>query len=145
MKEWYGLHKQCKCGSAMSIRLRTVIYQNKVEIENVPIFSCEGCDRREVFAEVKPELTGIIGKLGDLPDKQQLLFNDISEIAHLMVKVTEKTHASDPVEKIVEERINELLDLLLLAQSLQDEPWTQDIRKRLAQIAKHSVSVNDLS
>jgi hypothetical protein len=129
----------------MSIRLRTVIYQNKVEIENVPIFSCEVCQRSEVFAEVKPELTGIIGKLGNLPDKQQLYFNDICEIAHLMLKVTEKKHASDPVEKIVEERVNELLDLLLLAQSLEDEPWTQEIRKRLTQISKHSLSVNDLT
>jgi hypothetical protein len=129
----------------MSIRLRTVIYQNKVEIENVPIFSCEECQRSEVFAEVKPELTGIIGDLGNVPEKRQLYFNDISEIAHLMVKVTEKKHASDPVEKIVEERVNELLDLLLLAQSLQDEPWISDIRKRLTQISKHSLSVNDLN
>jgi hypothetical protein len=146
MKEWYELlRKQCKCGSSMSVRLRTVIYQNKVEIDNVPIFSCGECQRSEVFAEVKPELTGIIGKLGGSPDKQHLHFNDISEIAHLMFKVTEKKYAADPVEKIVEERINELLDLLLLAQSLRDEPWSEDIRKRLGQISKHSLSVNDLS
>lgn len=138
------MHKQCKCGSSMSIRLRTVIYQNKVEIENVPIFSCELCQRSEVFAEVKPDLTGIIGKLGNLPEKQQMHFDEISEIAHLMVKVTEKEHASDPVEKIVGERINELLDLLLLAQSLEDEPWTLEIRNRLTQISKHSLLVNDL-
>jgi len=145
MKEWYWLHKQCKCGSAMSIRLRTVIYQNKVEIDNVPIFTCETCQRSEVFAEVKPDLTGIIGQLGNVPEKKQLYFNDISEIAHLMVKVTEKQRAADPVEKIVEERVNELLDLLLLAQSLQDEAWMNDIRNRLAQISKHSLSVTDLN
>ncbi|MCS7459408.1 hypothetical protein N0M98_04585 [Paenibacillus doosanensis] len=138
------MQKQCKCGSAMSIKLRTVIYQNKVEIENVPVYSCESCQRSEVFAEVKPELTGIIGKLGHLPEKQQLSFNDISEIAYLLKKVTEKEHAADPVEKIIENRINELLDLLLLAQSLKDEAWTEEIRTRLGQIAKHAVSVNDL-
>ena len=138
------MQKQCKCGSSMSIRLRTVIYQNKVEIENVPVFSCDECQRSEVFAKVKPDLTGIIGKLGNMPEKKQLYFNDISEIANLMLKVTEKHYASDPVEKIVEERINELLDLLLLAQSLGDEPWTADIRNRLTQITKHTLSVNDL-
>jgi YgiT-type zinc finger domain-containing protein len=143
MKEWYELHKLCKCGTAMSIRLRTVIYLNKVEIENVPVFSCEACSRSEVFAEVKLELTGIIGKMGRSPEKQLLRFNDISEIAHLMFKVTQHRHAADPVEKIVEERINELLDLLLLAQSLSDEPWTEDVRKRLGQISKHALSVND--
>ena len=127
----------------MSIRLRTVIYQNKVQIENVPIFSCEVCSRSEVFPEVKPDLTGLIGKLGGNPDKQQMHFNEVSEIAHLMVKVTEKKRAADPVEAIINERINELLDLLLLAQSLNDQPWIDDLRKRLTQIASHSLTVHD--
>lgn len=48
----------------MNLRLRTVIYQSKVDIENVPIYSCEGCGRSEVVPHVKPELTGLIGKLG---------------------------------------------------------------------------------
>ncbi|TVY08705.1 hypothetical protein [Paenibacillus cremeus] len=137
------MQKQCKCGKPMSIRLRTVIYQNKVEIENVPIFSCDSCNRSEVFAEVKPDLTGLIGKLGSKPDKQMLQFAEVSEIAHLMVKVTEKKRAADPVEMIIEDRINELLDLLLLAQSLDDAVWVEDVRKRLAQIAKHSLAVQD--
>lgn len=137
------LQKVCKCGKSMNIRLRTVIYQNKVEIENVPIHSCDSCSRSEVFADVKPELTGLIGALGGKPNKQQVNFVEISEIAHLMVKVTEKKHASDPVEAIIEERVNELLDLLLLAQSLNDEPWIEDLRKRLSQIAKHSLTVQD--
>ncbi|MEK3722051.1 YgiT-type zinc finger protein [Paenibacillus sp. FSL H8-0034] len=143
MREWYELHKQCKCGSTMNIKLRTVIYKNKIEIENVPVFSCEDCRRSEVLAEVKSELTGVIGKLEQTTNKQHIHFNDISEIAHLMFKVTEKQYATDPVEKIVEERINELLDLLLLAQSLQDEPWVEDVRKRLEQISKQSLSLND--
>lgn len=137
------MQKQCKCGSEMSIRLRTVIYQNKVEIDNVPVFSCDSCNRSEVFTEVKPELTALIGTLGSKPVKQQLQFNEVSEIALLMLKVTEKKRASDPVEYIIQERINELLDLLLLAQSLQDELWMEDVRKRLSQIAKHSLTVQD--
>ncbi|CAG7622460.1 hypothetical protein ACFQI7_04985 [Paenibacillus allorhizosphaerae] len=137
------MQKQCKCGKAMIIRLRTVIYQNKVEIENVPIFSCDSCSRSEVFSEVKPDLTSLIGTLGSKPGKQLLQFQDVSEIAHLMVKVTEKKRAADPVEMIIDERINELLDLLLLAQSLQDEVWIADVRKRLSQIASRSLSTHD--
>lgn len=137
------MHKHCKCGSTMNIKLRTVIYKNKIEIENVPVFSCEDCRRSEVLAEVKSELTGVIGELEKTDDKQHVHFNDICEIAHLMFKVTEKQYATEPVEKIVEERINELLDLLLLAQSLKDEPWAEDVRKRLEQISKQSLSLND--
>jgi hypothetical protein len=143
MKEWDELHKLCKCGSSMSVKLRTVIYQNKVEIENVPVFTCNACSRSEVFAEIKQELTIMIKSLGRSPAKQYMQFNDFSEIAYLMHKVTDKKHAAESIEEIVEERINELLDLLLLAQSLGDQPWSEDVRKRLEQISKHSLSIND--
>lgn len=134
------MHKHCKCGRSMSIRLRTVIYQNKVDIENVPIYTCEHCQRSEVLPSVKPDLTGLIGKLGSKPAKQQLLFDDLSEIAYLMRKVSEKEHQSESVERIVQERINELLDIMLIAQSLGDDLWMEEIRSRLAQITQHSIS-----
>jgi hypothetical protein len=134
------MQKQCKCSHIMNIRLRTVIYQNKVDIDNVPIYSCEACGRSEVVANVKPELTSLIGKLGSKPDKQQYSFDELSEIAYLLLKVTEREHRQDSVEKIVEERINELLDVLLLAQSLGDIPWMEDIRKRLSQISQNAIS-----
>lgn len=139
------LSKGCSCGERMMIRLRTVIYQNKVEIENVPIFYCESCSRSEVFPEVKPELTDLIGQLGSKPDKQQLPFQERSELALLMTKAVDKENQWMPVGKLLEERINELLDLLLLAQSLQDDIWADDIRKRLKQISSHANATYDLS
>lgn len=138
------MQKQCKCGQTMSIRLRTVIYQNKVEIENVPVYTCEACSRSEVFPDVKPDLAGLIGNLGSKPDRQQLHFDDMSELAHLMMKVTDKERRHEPVEKILEERVNELLDMLLLARSLGNEPWMEDVRQRLAQISKHATQAHDL-
>jgi hypothetical protein len=57
-----------------------------------------------------------------------------------MRKATEKHFATHSVEDLVEERINELLDILLLAQSLGDAPWVEEIRHRLAQITQHSIS-----
>lgn len=138
------MQKQCKCGQMMNIRLRTVIYQNKVEIDNVPVYTCEVCNRSEVFPDVKPELTGLIGDLGSKPDKQQLQFDEMSELAHLMMKVTNKEHQHQPVDKILEDRINELLDTLLLARSLGNEPWMEDIRQRLSQISKHATRAHEL-
>ncbi|MBP1996492.1 hypothetical protein [Paenibacillus eucommiae] len=134
------MQKQCKCGRTMNIRLRTVIYQNKVDIDNVPIFSCEACGRSEVVSHVKPELTALIGKLGSKPDKQQYFFHELSEVAYLLLKVTEREHMNDSVEEIVSERINELLDIMLLAQSLGDGPWMDDARKRLSQISQNAIT-----
>jgi hypothetical protein len=125
----------------MSIRLRTVIYQNKVDIENVPVYTCDNCQRSEVLPSVKPELAGLIGQLGGQPGKQQLLFDDWSEIAYLMRKVSETPCRGESVERIVEERINELLDMMLIAKSLGDELWVAEIRKRLTQITQHPLSV----
>lgn len=139
------LLKPCKCGSPMNMRLRTVIYQNKVEIENVPVYSCDACNRSEVYPAVKPQLTGLIAKLGGKPDKMSLPFHELSEVALLMKKVTAKDDAHRPVETILDDRINELLDMLLLAQSLSDTVWMDDIRERLSQIAKHAVSTYDFS
>lgn len=129
----------------MSVRMRTVIFQNSVEIGNVPILSCDSCNRSEILPAVKPELTGLIGQLGSKPGKRQLYFDEVSELAHLLIQVSSKERVQDPVEHIIEERINELLDLMLLARSLGDQLWIGDIRKRLKQLTQHAMSAQDIS
>lgn len=135
------LVKQCECGEPMVVRIHTVIYQSTVEIENVPVLNCECCDRNEVLPEVKSELVGLIGDLGRLPDKQQLSFNDVSEFARLLIEVTANHRMHETAEDIISERINELLDMLLLAQSVEDQLWLDEIRNRLIQLTKYSISL----
>jgi YgiT-type zinc finger domain-containing protein len=139
------LQKKCNCGNTMNIRLRTVIFSNTVEIENVPIFSCDACSSSEIYSGIKADLTGLINKLGSKPQKQQLLFDDINEFAYLMYKASDKDQLKVPVELIIEERINQLLDLLILAQSLQDQPWMNDIQDRLLQITNQVITMYDFS
>ena len=133
------MEKFCVCGQTMSIRLRTVIFSNKVKIENVPIYSCGGCERSEVLQDVKQELSTLIRELGRNPEKQHIRFNESNELAFLLHEATKRERANVPVEQIVKERVNQLLDLMLLAQSLGDEPWSEEIRERLSQIAKASI------
>ncbi|MFC3344230.1 hypothetical protein ACFOHW_17845 [Paenibacillus abyssi] len=125
----------------MTMKLQTVIYSGKVEIDNVPIFSCSSCSRSEVFPEVKPDLTGLIEQLGSEPDKQTFLFNEWNEWADLLVEVCEKLKQPDVhiVEQLIDERINKLLDMYLLAQSLNDPAWMNDLEKRLMQISRRSI------
>ncbi|PLT46376.1 hypothetical protein NYE40_14355 [Paenibacillus sp. FSL W8-1187] len=132
------MHKTCTCGQTMTMKLRTVIYSGKVEIDNVPIYSCPSCSRSEVLPEVKPDLTGLIGQLGEEPAKQTLLFNELNEWADLLLEAsaTRKTPNGAAVQQIVDERIDSLLELLLLAGSVGDETWRQDIEKRLAQLSR---------
>lgn len=139
------LHRECKCGRAMSIRLRTVIYQNKVEIDHVPVFTCDTCARSEVLPAVKPDLTKLIRQLGAKPEKQRIRFDEICELAHLMSIVTDKEHQHEAVSLILEERINELLDMLLLARSLKDQGWMDDIVERLSQITQFAMDAYELN
>ncbi|MGI2292907.1 hypothetical protein [Paenibacillus sp. GXUN7292] len=132
------LQKQCHCGDIMSIKLRTVIYSGKVEIGNVPIYSCQACQRSEVIPQVKPDLTGLIAQLGSTPEKQSFLFNECNEWADLLVEAKEQKRriSESEVEALTEHRVNALLDLYLLAQSLQDKNWIKDLSKRLEQLSR---------
>ncbi|MFF2484172.1 hypothetical protein [Paenibacillus sp. NPDC058071] len=132
------MQKRCHCGHIMKMKLRTVIYSGKVEIDNVPIYSCPACNRSEVLKEVKPDLTGLIAQLGAEPGKQTFLFNECNEWADLLVEASANKKQPDEasVERLIEERVNSLLDLLLLAQRLGDRDWIADITKRLAQISR---------
>jgi len=134
------LRKWCTCGSEMKIRLSTVIYSGRVEIDNVPIYSCPVCNRSEVFPEVKEDLTGLIGKLGAKPPKQSFSFSEWSEWADLLLQAGMGGREPDAreVERLVEERVNDLLDLHLLAQSLGDAAWQEELRGRLSQIARRT-------
>jgi YgiT-type zinc finger domain-containing protein len=140
-----ALQKNCHCGHMMNIKLRTVIFSNKVEIHNVPIYSCSECSSSEVYAAVKSDLTEMIGVLGKQPEKQEIDFNEVNELARIMHRVSDKENIRLSVEAIIEDRINQLLDLILLAQSVNDTAWISDIRKRLQQITECMISTYDVT
>lgn len=128
----------------MNIRLRTVIFLSKVEIENVPIYSCESCKHSEVFAQVKQDLKQLIGTCEGTQEKQTMQFNEWNELANVLYIVSDKEHTRLTVKEIIDERINELLDLLLIAQASGDQIWIHEIRQKLSQISNHSLNEKDL-
>ncbi|WP_223869650.1 hypothetical protein [Paenibacillus sabuli] len=125
----------------MTVKLRTVLFSGKVEIDNVPIFCCAACSQSEVLAEVKPDLTQLIEGLGDEPDKQTIAFEACNEWANLLLAVEAKPKSAEArsVEQMLEQRVNQLLDLYLLAQSLSDEAWMEELERRLAQLSKRTI------
>jgi len=69
-----------------------------------------------------------------------LPFQEVNELAYLLYKVSDHDYFQEPVDQIVQERINELLDLLLLASSLEDAKWLEDIHRRLSHITTYALS-----
>jgi len=130
------MQKRCsRCGNEMSIMLRNVVYRNRVKINNVPVYVCldEDCSHSQVVDMVKEDLKNLMNELGNNPPKQAVEFEEISEFSNLLVLVADQEEEI-PTKQLIEERINELLDIFLLAQSLGDEKWMGEVRKRLMQI-----------
>lgn len=121
----------------MHIALRTVIFQKVVVIENVPVCSCETCDIQEVLPAIKAEVTDLIRSFGSEPERRTIYFDQTSELAHLLILACDKQQQGRPVQDIVRERVNELLDMMLLARSLNDAEWRKDLERRLRQISQY--------
>ncbi|MBP2116939.1 hypothetical protein [Cohnella lubricantis] len=126
----------------MKLILRTVIHAHKVSIANVPVYSCENCSRNEVFPGVKEDLGRLIGRFGSKPEPDRIRFDEVHELAGVLRHLLERKlplQASE-VARRTEERTNELLDLLLVADSLGDEKWKAELKCRLAQLSAQYIA-----
>lgn len=124
----------------MEMRLRTIVYSSKVEIEHVPVFFCSTCQASELHPIIKKEITTLIRQLGNEPAEQRFGFDEVNEFAYLLASVMDTSTSNIPIEELIDGRINELLDLLLLARSLHDETWMNEIRRKLLQITNFAMN-----
>jgi hypothetical protein len=136
------MFKKCNCGQTMDIRLRTIIYSQKVEIDNVPIYTCEDCFHTEILTGVKADLAQLIKELGGQPHIQKIDFHELNEWAFLISRAADMERIHIPIQSIIGERIDQLLDLLLLARSLNDLEWENDLVGRLKQITNSAVTIS---
>ncbi|GIP20362.1 MULTISPECIES: hypothetical protein [Paenibacillus] len=134
------MRKSCDCGQEMSLDFRKVIFEGRIEIENVPILQCESCTcgSYEVLPEVKPHLLSLIGEWRQLEGSRVIHFNEINEIASLLYDTLYTEPDSEPIEHVLErkkeDRINLLLDIYGYAKDKDDSLWMKDISERLSQL-----------
>ncbi|WP_239617251.1 hypothetical protein [Cohnella mopanensis] len=126
----------------MNLKLRTVVFAKKVNINNVPVYNCRMCGRNDVFPGVKDDVGRLVGQLGSRPAPHNIPFDQLHEWAGVL---SDALHLSDTLQatviaKAAEERINQLLDLWLIASSLEDELWKQEIQIRLSQLSAQYIS-----
>jgi hypothetical protein len=121
----------------MNLMLRTVIFAKKVNINNVPVYNCPLCGRNDVFPGVKEDVGRLVGQLGSRPAPRSIPFDQVHEWAGVLshaLKLSDSLQASF-IAKAAEERVNQLLDLLLIASSLGDETWKTELHNRLSQLS----------
>lgn len=129
------MQKKCsRCGSDMEVVLRNVVYRKRVKILNVPVHVCvdDCCAHSQVVDVVKDDLKDLMTELGQNPERQAIEFEEMSELSNLLVLIANEGDST--VREALEGRVNELLDLFLLAQSLGDEKWMLELRHRLTKI-----------
>lgn len=132
----------CSCGEQMALSLRTVIFAKKVNITNVPVYSCSQCGRNDVFHGVKDDVGRLISQLGAVSDSRSIPFDEVHEWAGVLtgMRTQLKTLQPSDVARATEERTNQLLDLLNLATALGDEAWKEELRSRLSQLSAQYIS-----
>ena len=136
------MRKSCNCGHHMKLELRTIVFARKVNIVSVPVFACPACGQNEVFPGVKQDVGRLVGQLGARPDPGTIWFDEIHEWAGVLshsLEQSESLHES-AVARAAEERTNELLDLWLIASSLGDDEWKDELRRRLSQLNAKYIS-----
>ncbi|OPA78542.1 hypothetical protein BVG16_11785 [Paenibacillus selenitireducens] len=139
----------CVCGHVMNLLLRTVIFAKQTEIRNVPVFTCPNCSRSEVLNYVKKDLTDLIAKYGkNSTEKQSFLFQESNDLVNVLFELFSKgskyAHIAE-LEKMLQERINQLLDVFLLAKTMNDVEWMEDVQKRLKLLTGFSVGAYRLN
>ncbi|OUM94910.1 MAG: hypothetical protein BAA02_15035 [Paenibacillaceae bacterium ZCTH02-B3] len=130
------MQKTCECGHPMEIRLRKVIYARAVEVDNVPVYMCPHCRRISILPEIKEDLARLIRDLGLEPERNAIDFADVSEWAYLIAQATDESRMHEPIQQLIADRVDQLLDLMLLARSLEDVAWEAELRGRLSQITR---------
>ncbi|TCZ79460.1 hypothetical protein E0485_06265 [Paenibacillus albiflavus] len=128
------MEKLCSCGNTVMVQLSTVIYHNLVTIEGVPIYACNECGSNEIHSAVKLDLKKLIEKHEQTEEKIIVHMEEFSEVSYFYKQMLESADPDRSIPELIEERINELLDTYILAKSLSDQIWTDDIYKRLLQL-----------
>lgn len=138
------MHRWCNCKQPMNLELRTVIFAKKIEVKNVPIFSCMSCSTYEVLKPIKTHLSEYLHSIDlSLDDSYQVIkFSDIDEVANLFYDLCKRNveldsdGLGDVIEAYRQERINLLLDVYQCALQVNDKGWMRDTQRRLEQLSQ---------
>lgn len=127
-----------RCGHEMELTLRTIIHARKVEIHHVPVYTCSCCEHSELVPEIKAEVVRLMQQtlINHSSKRIQIFFEEKHEAARVFMDCLEQggEDLASLYDLNAEERVNQLLDMYLVAQSCQDRNWMTDIERRLKQI-----------
>lgn len=137
------MRRLCACGQDMDLGFRLVVFENKFQIDRVPIFECEECEYYELLPAIKCDLTNLLTQLKQESRGGRVFFTDVNEFADVLYssyltwkRTGDNLSFEALLEQGCEERINMLLDLYGCAKKASDSKWMDEITSRLASLSK---------
>lgn len=113
------MEKQCtRCGHAMYLYLRKLVYMNHTQIDHVPMHRCCYCEHHELVEQVKEDLKQCLQCLQRAGDRQAISFAEHSAFTRMMLR-------KDQFHPLLD--MDEKLDLYLLVKTLGDAIWSRQI------------------
>lgn len=141
------IEKACSCGGNMTIHMHTLVYNTKVRISDVPVYTCESCSRYEPLPAVTRELGSFVQRMGrEGQPGSSLSFAEHNEWAFVLKEAFTAFVEGDPdeleedIRSAIQNRIDLLLDVYRLAGNARDQEWLQETGQRLSQLTLPSTS-----
>lgn len=126
------MSKKClKCGGVMDITLRSIYFNKKVEIKNVPVFSCEICSN-DVLMEQK-KVKSLLEKIKDNTNKKSINFDSYSELAQLIIMERNAQGFSQIEDKLNQELV-EIIERFWIDGFIDDSRIDEIIHKKLLRL-----------
>ncbi|WP_379201699.1 hypothetical protein [Paenibacillus sp. GCM10012306] len=139
------MEKACGCGGDMTIHMHTLVYNTKIKITDVPVYTCESCSRYEPLPVIKPALGELVQQLGiEGIAGSKVSLADGSEWAFVLKETFSKfsgeslSELEEEIRKTVQSRIDLLLDIYRFAGNSGDGEWMRETGERLSQLTLRS-------
>lgn len=129
------MKKKCgKCGSEMDLTLRTIFFQKKLEIKNVPVYSCTSCDDHELIKQIKDKVTKlIVHERGSKQKNQVIHFEEYSEFTQLLMLILHEQEYSYSDNKMKTE-IEDLIDEFIIGDYADIHYLEEEAHKKLEKL-----------
>lgn len=112
------MRKCRKCNSEMDITIRTIYFEKKIEIKNVPVYSCDNCHHTEVMEQVKEKVKSIILN-GNNTYKEIISLEKYSYFTRLLLKAyNERSDSYMDTES--REELDNILEQILLEEKFEE-------------------------
>ncbi|MFF2907378.1 hypothetical protein [Paenibacillus sp. NPDC057934] len=132
----------------MTIHMHTLVYNTKIKITDVPVYTCESCSRYEPLLAIKPALGELVQQLGrEGIAGSKVSLTDCSEWAFVLKETFSKFSGDSlpeleaEIRKTLQGRIDLLLDTYRFAGDSGDAEWMQETGERLSQLTLRSTQI----